>query len=530
MRGLNTLKYVVNSVLILIVYFMVNGLVYADKVDDFIIFKMKENDIPGFQIAVIQNNKVVKTASYGIANIQDNVKVDKDTVFNIASMTKAFTCVAVMQLVEQGKIDLHAGISTYIADLPNSWQPITVNQILTHSSGLPDFMNARFHMIDSAGEEQSWQAVKQREMLFEPGTAFHYNQTNYLLAGQIIQKVSGKSYSTLVKEFQLKKVGMIRTESAGFGHFEDVNLHQARDYRQNQQGGMTNVLTSFPPVIRAGAGMSSTASELADWSIALQKGLFFENRNSLQTLWQEAPLNSDLWSKENSNMHPYALGWYTVNRPLNRKIVTAGGGQSALAVYPDDDLSIVLLTNLAGAKPENLMDEIAEFYLDDFGLSQKMKLLKQQLEQHDYEHSLDVTKTLSIKQNISFEAGELHHFAELLVKHDKNEQAQTIFNLNNQLFSKVIVNEEKLEEYVGEYELADFSIKVSRNKHALFITATGDATLPIFSVTNSRFVLKQVDASLTFVKDKSGKVKGLTLNLNNQDLSGKKVKKQGSNR
>jgi CubicO group peptidase (beta-lactamase class C family) len=505
-------------------FLLISAAVYADNIDDFLLAKMKENDIPGLQVAVIQHHKVIKTASYGIANIQDYVKVDKDTVFNIASMTKAFTSVAVMQLVEQGKVDLNAAISTYIADLPEPWQQITVYQVLTHSSGLPDFMNERFQLIDSAGEEQSWQAVKQKEILFEPGTAFHYNQTNYLLAGQIIQKASGKRYSALVREFQLNKLGMPRTEASGFAHFEDVNPHQARDYRQNQQGSLTNALTYFPSMILAGVGMSSTANELADWSIALQKGLFFENQASFATLWQEAPLNSDVWAKENSNMHPWALGWYKVNRPLNKKIVTAGGGQSALAVYTDDDLSIVLLTNLAGSNPQYWIDEVAEFYIDDFGLSPNIKLLKKKLEQKGYDNALDLAKTLSSEQQINFDAGELHHFAELLVKHNKNQQVQTIFKLNNQLFSKVTLDKEKLDEYVGDYELIDFSISVSRNGAALFITATGDATLPIFSVTDSRFVLKQVNASITFEKDESGTVNGLLLNLNNQDLSGTKIK------
>ncbi|QJR81198.1 serine hydrolase [Alteromonas pelagimontana] len=513
-----------NKSMLGICFLLFNALVHADNIDDFLLAKMKEKGIPGLQVSVIQNNRVVKAASYGTANVQHSVKVDDDTVFNIASMTKAFTCVAVMQLVEQGKIDLGATISTYMDDLPKSWQQITVNQILTHSSGLPDFMNERFQLINSEGEEQSWQAVQQRKMLFEPGAAFHYNQTNYLLAGQIIQRVSGKSYSDLIIEFQLKKVGMMRTEAAGFAHFEGVNLHQARDYRQNQQGNLSNVLTHFPSIIRAGAGMSSTANELAKWSIALQRGLFFDNKDSLEILWQEAPLSSDHWAKENPNMHPYALGWYKVNRPLNKKVVTAGGGQSALAVYPDDDISIVLLTNLAGSKPENLMDELAEFYLDDFALSPDIKLLKQKLEQKGYDNALDLAKKLVTEGQINFEAGELHHFAKLLVKHNKKQQAKTIFSLNNQLFSKVILNKEKLDEYVGDYELADFSINVSRNADALFITATGDTTLPIFSVTDSRFVLKQIDAAITFVKDESGSVNKLILNLNNQDLTGKKIK------
>jgi len=517
-------KLVTHSFNFTLILSLLTNISYADVVDDFLITKMKENNIPGLQVAIVKNKKVVKTASYGLANLQDKIKVNDETVFNLASITKAFTSVAVMQLVEQNVVDLNATISTYISDLPKPWQQITIYQILSHTSGLPDFMNEHFRMIDSTGEQQSWGALKQRKMLFKPGTAFHYNQTNYLLAGKVIQKISGKSYSSLIKKFQLNKIGMKRTEAAGFAHFEDVNLHQARDYRQNEQGSLTNVLTNFPSYIRAGVGMSSTASELADWVIALQSGLFLERSNSLATLWQEAPISSDDWAKENPNMHPFALGWYSVNRSLNKKIVTAGGGQSALTVYPDDDLSIVLLTNLAGARPENLADELAEYYLDDFGLSINSKRLKQMLEQKGYEHTLEVAKTFSTDQKINFEAGELHHFAELLAKHNKNEQALAIFNLNNQLFSKVIINKEKLEEYVGEYQLENFSISVSRNANALFITATGDSTLPIFTITQNQFLLKKVDALITFVKDKSGTVNGLILNLDNQDLAGKKIK------
>ncbi|WP_299072465.1 serine hydrolase [uncultured Paraglaciecola sp.] len=518
------MKLVIKKITLSIAFLLVNAAVNADNVDDFLVTKMKENDIPGLQVSVIQHNKVVKAASYGIANIQDLVKVDKDTVFNIASITKAFTCVALMQLAEQGVINLNASISTYIADLPRSWQRITVNQVLTHSSGLPDIMNERFQLIDSGGEEQSWQAVKLKKMLFKPGTAFHYNQTNYLVAGQVIESVSSKSYADLIRKFQLKKIGMTRTEAAGFAHFEDVITHQARDYRKSEQETLTNVLTYFPSIIRAGAGMSSTANELAEWVIALQNGLFFKHKKSVTKLLQEAPLSSGVWAKENPNMHPYALGWYTVNRPFNKKIVTAGGGQSALVVYPDDGLSIVILTNLAGAKPENLMDELAEFYLKDFGLSPDIKLLKNKLEDKGYNNALDIVKTLNSEKQISFEASELHHLAELLAKHNQSKQSQAIFNLNNQLFSKATLNNGLLKKYVGVYELDDFSIRVSLNAGALFITATGDATLPIFPVTDSRFVLKQVDASITFVKDKSNTVNGLVLNLNNQDLSGIKIK------
>ena len=513
----------ISCILIAINLIALINVAYADTVDEFILARMQEKGIPGLQVAIVQHNKVIKVDSYGIANIQDSIKVNKNTVFNIASMTKAFTCVAVMQLVEQGKLNLSDKISAHIENLPNSWRRVTVHQVLSHSSGLPDIMNKHFQLIDSEGEAQSWKTVQQSKMLFDPGTAFHYNQTNFLIAGQIIQNVSGKSYSNLIKEYQLSKIGMNRTEAAGFAHFEDVNTNQARDYRKNTEGRLTNVLTSFPSSIRAGAGMSSNANELAQWVVALENNAFFEKKSSLSMLFKEASLNNSAWAKNNPNMHPYALGWYVVNRPLNRKIVTAGGGQSALAIYPDDALSIVILTNLAGAAPENMLDELAEFYLDDFGLPKNIKLLKQTLEKEGYRDAIRIAKSIDASQETKFSPVELHHFAELLVKHNRTEQAQSIYNMNNQLFSKVVVSKHVLDQYLGDYKLADFSINVSRKANALLITATDDATLPIFADSENKFTLEQLGVSITFIRDEYGIVTSLTLSLNNQKLIGKKL-------
>jgi len=103
--------------------------------------EMLERRIPGLQIAVVRNGKIVLLRAFGIADLQHSVPVTNKTVFPIYSCTKAFTGVAVMQLVEQGKVDLAAPISRYLEGLPPSWQPITVRQLLTHVSGLPNILD-----------------------------------------------------------------------------------------------------------------------------------------------------------------------------------------------------------------------------------------------------------------------------------------------------------------------------------------------------------------------------------------------------
>ena len=116
---------------------LLSGLSYADEIDDFVRSEMERRNIPGLQLAVVRDNKIVKVSSYGLANIEDGIAVDDNTLFSINSITKAFAGVAVMQLVEQGKLDLSANISTYLPGLPAAWQKLNIRQLMSHTSGLP---------------------------------------------------------------------------------------------------------------------------------------------------------------------------------------------------------------------------------------------------------------------------------------------------------------------------------------------------------------------------------------------------------
>jgi len=161
---------------------LTSSFVQADEIDSFLREEMAKRKIPGLQLAVVRNGKIIKTASYGLANLQDNIAVDDDTVFSINSMTKAFTGVTVMQLVEQGKLEVSAKISKYLPDLPVEWQNITVKQLLTHTSGLPDIMNSHNgQLLSNDGAQASWQMVKQQPLDFEANTQFRYNQTKPII-------------------------------------------------------------------------------------------------------------------------------------------------------------------------------------------------------------------------------------------------------------------------------------------------------------------------------------------------------------
>jgi len=517
------------SLIIHICFFVALGCSWAvcgadiDAIDQFMHDKLTELKIPGAQLAVVQDNRLVKLSHYGIANLQNQIQVDDTTVFNLASITKAFTSVAAMQLVEKKLLQLDVPISKYVSDLPPQWREVTLHQLLAHTSGLPDVMNSSFRLIDSDGEAASWKKLLAQPMLFSPGEKVHYNQTNYLLLGKIIQGVSGDSYASHITSGQLQKVVMRATQEAGFAHFEQVVPNQARTYRLGADGHITNVLTHFPAFIRAGAGMSSNARELSNWVMAFNNNVFFETDDALQHITTPYPLKSNKWQLENPSMHPYGMGWYVVTRELNPKLVSAGGGQAAITVYPEDNLTIILLTNLAGARPDNWSDDIAEFYIDTFALSNASMRLKQFIEQNTKDEQISNTVNFIEQQNINVSVEQLDHLGRLFLKHQKPNLAARVFNLNSQLHSRVQISEDVLNNLSGIYRLPDFDIKVIKRGAGLFIQATGDRELPVFALSDSTFELHGIDARLRFLDNKADESSVLELELNGTKLSGQKL-------
>lgn len=348
------MKKIFLSTLILIA--SLNAFCQSDIIDKYIKSKMQEKNIPGLQLAIVKNNKIIKTGSYGIANIEDSIRVDSKTTFAINSMTKAFTGVAIMQLVEEGKIALENPISQYIDSLPDNWKNVTVKQILTHTSGLPNMMDYNAKII------ASWEEAQELPMVFEPNSDFQYNQTNYVIIGKIINKISGSTFQEFIKERQLKLISADRTIESGFGHYQSVIPHSARGYTYFINGSLTHVYEEFPEEFRTAAGMSSTAIELANWHIALQNGTFLKNPNSLSILWTPAVLTNGKTKGFGKTINGYAIGTPIMIKPNKSKIIASiGGGRSAALTFLDKEITIIALTNLQGAFPERFIGEILEF-------------------------------------------------------------------------------------------------------------------------------------------------------------------------
>jgi len=187
----------------------------AANVEALVRREMRERRIPGAQVAVVQNQRIVMLKSFGIADIQHRVTTTDQTTFPIYSCTKAFTGVAIMQLVEEGKVDLNAPVSHYLAGLPESWQPVSVRQLLTHVSGLPNILAVldpvNYGLPKGMSEEQVWTKLKSMPISAAPGERFSYNQTNYALLGKIIDKLTGRPFVRTFIERQFRPAGMQST-------------------------------------------------------------------------------------------------------------------------------------------------------------------------------------------------------------------------------------------------------------------------------------------------------------------------------
>jgi CubicO group peptidase (beta-lactamase class C family) len=208
-------KYILITILLLSLNSFAQNI--NSSIDDIVHREMKERRIPGLQIAVVQNGKIVLSKSYGLAYIQDSIPVKNNTIFPINSNTKVFTATAIMQLVEQGKVELNAPIHKYLDYLPPLWQKITVEQLLTHISGLPDILKLIDAFNKNTGsfknENDIWEELKTTPLDFETGSQFSYNQTNYYLLSKIILTVmfSGVIFYAAILLF---KSSALRTDKA----------------------------------------------------------------------------------------------------------------------------------------------------------------------------------------------------------------------------------------------------------------------------------------------------------------------------
>lgn len=339
------------------------------QVLDFLEKEMKEQGIPGLQIAVIKNNELILSESFGLSNVPFSVKTKKNTIFSINSIAKIFASTAIMQLAEKRKLQIEQPISNYLNGLTANWQKVTIEQLLSHTSGLPDIEDpSTGDLIGGKGMDTAWIKVQNMPLQFKTGDEFSYNATNYLLLEKIIEKLGGMAFEKFVQKNQFKVAGMDKTF---YGNSSEVIENKSPtysfysfdktlgDYVLGDQ--LLEVSEEFP--IKADAGAFSTVEEVAKWIIALQTGKFL-SKESVDKMWEPVKLNNGEYGGFGGLLNAYGFGWPVIKREKHLGISPFGGGRASITIYPKDNLSIVVFTNLSGIPTYEIVENISSFYLN----------------------------------------------------------------------------------------------------------------------------------------------------------------------
>jgi D-alanyl-D-alanine carboxypeptidase len=166
--------------------------------------------VPGAAVIVVRDGRVIFRKGYGLANLELNIPVKPEMVFRLASVTKQFTAVAVMMLVEQGRLSLQDDITKFFPGYPTGGRRITVENLLTHTSGIKDYTGKLWpaRMREDLRVERLIDVFKDDGLEFEPGTKQSYSNSNYILLGAIIERLSGKEYRRFIEENIFRPLGM----------------------------------------------------------------------------------------------------------------------------------------------------------------------------------------------------------------------------------------------------------------------------------------------------------------------------------
>jgi len=340
-----------------------------DEIDTLIHTKMKEFNIPGLSLAVIKGSQIIKQQSYGLASLEFDVPVTEKTVFQIASTTKGFTGVGIMMLVEEGKLELDDKIADILPGIPQQWNDVTVRHIMTHTSGLPRILDIPGQVtgkeeIPGESFQDAIEWISQKSNEFKPGEKWVYNQTGYMLASMIIQEKSGISWEEFAQERFFDPLGM---SSTTFGDLSELIQRRSSIYEKHPKGGNRPFLKLvIDHRLLTAAGINTTPDDMAKWLIALQEGKLL-TQSSLDVLWTPVKLNNgkSFEMPVKSLQLKYGIGWFILDFPNGHHAVGGeGGSYNAFLYFPEQDLTVIAMTNKVGSNDLFIVIEVANKFIE----------------------------------------------------------------------------------------------------------------------------------------------------------------------
>ncbi|HEX6505586.1 MAG TPA: serine hydrolase domain-containing protein [Terriglobales bacterium] len=328
----------------------------ADKIDQFVQAEMRQQHIPGLALLVARDGKTVRAQGYGLANVELQVPVKPETLFQSGSVGKQFTATAVMMLVEEGKVRLDDPISSYLKDGPSAWNQVTVRELLSHTGGFTDYPKD-FDLRKDYTEPELLKIVAGIPLAFEPGTSWSYSNLGYLTLGILIHQVTGKFYGDFLQERIFQPLGMKTTRIMSEA---DIIPNRSSGY-QLVKGELKNQDWVSPTLnTTADGSLYFSILDLAKWDAALYTEKLLK-RSSLEQMWTPVKLKNG-----QPNSGHYGFGWFIESIGGKRVVRHEGewqGFTTFITRHVDDKTTVVVLTNLASDKPERIAEHVADMYI-----------------------------------------------------------------------------------------------------------------------------------------------------------------------
>ena len=446
-------KYFLTTFFAVIAVICISTNVYSneiqEKIDQYISAYVEMDQFSG-SVLVSKDGKILFKKSYGMANYELNVPNTTKTKFRLASLTKSFTAIAIMQLQEKGLLTVEDFLNKYIPDFKNGGK-ITIHHLLTHTSGIPNFtVVENFETrVTPYTLTEIINKFKDKSLEFTPGEKFKYSNAGYYLLGYIIEQVSKKEYGSYIKQHILTPLKM---SNSGYDYNEIIIKNRASGYKM-QNGELINADYIYMKNVHASGGLFSTVEDMFLFDQALYSEKLL-TKNSLNKIF--TPFKSN-----------YGYGW-GIAEIHGKKFIGHNGNmdgfQTNISRFTDDNVCIIILNNFGHTQIGKISIDLASII---FGKPYKIP-----------------KKRVEVKID-----------PEILIK------------------------------YVGEYELKpNFIFTITKEEDMLFCQPTGQNKLKLVPESETDFFLKEVDAQIIFVAEKTGEVSQLILNQGGRKIPAKRIK------
>jgi D-alanyl-D-alanine carboxypeptidase len=343
-----------SKLIILFLFFRVLTNGQTDSTDIIVQKMMKDQRITGLSLAVIKNGKTFVNKGHGLANVEHNVPVTPETVIRLGSVSKQFFTTAILKLMEEGKLSIEDSVHKFFSDAPETWRPIQVKHLMSHTSGLkregPAYNNSIIQpdlvIIRSAYP---------LPLDFKTGAKYQYCNLAYFMLAEIITQSSGMPWQDYIREKLFIPAGM---KNSGMTDFYPIIPNRASGYMHRK-----NVLVNADAMyaVRPSGGFLSTSTDMILWEKVLREKDIILKKENWELLWKPFIKTSD---KADAKEY-YGFGWL-INEMDGRKTVEHGGANVGFRSYyrrfVNDDLSIIIMTNTDEANPASIVKALSAYY------------------------------------------------------------------------------------------------------------------------------------------------------------------------